>query len=132
MAHLLKTEPRAAKPSLAHVRTMIADLTETQRRRAAAEDAAILRRGKIPMPKTMALRDGREEFGRMECFIPKGRYWRLRRKYGRELFTTDAGQKDLRRHHPEWFTETQSHRPTFGFTAAARANYDAIFRSHGR
>lgn len=126
--HLLKSEPRARKPSLAQTRALIADLHERDRILDAREDREIRRRGKISLPHTHALREGNDESGRLECFIPKRRYWQLRKKYGRGLFTTDAGQKDLRRHHPEWFTETVSRRPTFGFSRRARNNYDAIFR----
>ena len=121
------TTETVRKPSSAHVRALTADLLETQRRRAAQEDAAILARGRVPLARTLPLRDGRDDFGRLECFVPKGRYWRLRKKYGRGLFTSDAGLKDLRRHHPEWFTQTVSHRPTFGLNAAGRNNYEAIF-----
>lgn len=126
--HLLKSKPKPVKPTLAHTRALIADLQERNRVLDAREDREILRRGKTPLPRTMALRDGRDESGRMECFIPKRRYWRLRQKYGRQMFTTDSGLKDLRRHHPEWFTETVSARPIFGFTARGRENYDQIFR----
>lgn len=125
MAHLLKSSPRKnGKPPLAHVRAMIAELKEDSRRKDAIEDAAIARRGRTSLPRTRALPEGS---GRMECFIPKRRYWRLRRKYGREIFTTDAGQKDLRRHHPEWFTETVADRPSFSLSAAGRDNYESIF-----
>lgn len=126
--HLLKAEPKPVKPSLAQTRALIADLREQDRILDAREDREILRRGKTPIPRTMALREGRDESGRLECFIPKRRYWKLRQKYGRQLFTTDSGLKDLRHHHPEWFTETISHRITFAFTARGRANYDSIFR----
>lgn len=126
--HLIKSEPKVMKPTVAQTRAMIEDLHGQQCRRAAREDAEIARRGKTPLPRTLPLRDGREELGRMECFIPKGRYWRLRKKYGRGLFTTDAGLKDLKRHHPEWFTETVNPRPTFGLTERGRANYAEIFK----
>lgn len=77
-------------------------------------DAEILRRGRIGLPQTLPLMDGRDDFGRVEAFIPKHRYWELRRKYGRGIFTTDDGMKDLKRHHPEWFPETVSPRIQVG------------------
>lgn len=125
--HLLQSEPKPAKPTLAQTRALIEDLQERNRIADAREDREIQRRGKIPLPRTLPLRDGQEDAGRMECFIPKRRYWRLRQKYGRGLFTSDAGLKDLRRHHPEWFTETVNRRPTFAFTARGRAQYESIF-----
>lgn len=123
MAHLLKSESRR-QPGPAHVRAMIADLKELKRAKRAREDAVWARRARHPLHQTRALPDG----ARFECFPPPTRYWDLRHKYGRELFTTDAGQKDLKRHHPEWFTKTVADRQTFGLSARGRANYEKIFK----
>lgn len=67
------------------------------------------------MREVIPLRDGRDDVAQMEAEIPKRFYWSRRRKYGRELFTTDAGMKDLRRHHPEFFPKQISGKIMSGY-----------------
>ena len=102
-------------PTADEARVLVDFMRDEERLAQVKEEAALRARGANPLPQTLPLRDGKDDVGRFECFIPKKFYWSRRKKYGRELFTTDAGLKDLKRHHPEFFTETVSGKTVSGY-----------------
>ncbi len=102
-------------PSPAQCQVLCQWLRDEQELARVKEDAQLLAHGRNPLPQTLPLREGKNDVGRFECFIPKKFYWSRRKKYGRELFTSDAGLKDLRRHHPDFFTETVSGKAVSGY-----------------
>src|SRR4051794_10666411 len=103
-------------PTLAETRVLIQFMKDEQKLKEVREQARLAAHGHHGLRETKPLCDGKDDFARFTAFIPPQFYWSRRQKYGKELFTTDAGLKDLKKHHPEFFTKTVSGQAVSGYT----------------
>lgn len=95
-------------------------LKDEQEFKRVREEAAVAQ-GVRPVAegKARPVRVGKEDAAEWLGFIPPEFYWSRRRsKSLTGLFNTEAGIKDLRRHHPEFMLTTTSGKATVGWTAA--------------
>lgn len=109
------------QPSPHEVRGLLQVLRDQQVLERAKEQAKVLASGQVGPRQARPLSDDQVgEFARLEATVPAKHYWMIRKKYGAQAFRDDGFMKDLRRHHPEYFTETVSGRIQSGFGSKSR------------
>ena len=87
------------------------------------KEEAALHQGAMPLREAVPLRVGKEDAAQMLAFIPPRFYWSRRQKYGRGLFNTEAGIKDLQKHHPQFFPKQISGKIMSGYGGRGVQNH---------
>lgn len=110
------SEETIIQPNPAQIRELLQVLRDQQTFERAKEEAAVMSRGQVGLREARPLHDDDVgDFAQLEATIPAKHYWMIRRKYGAGFFRDDASMRDLRRHHPEYFTKTVSGRIQSGY-----------------